>query len=197
MTTRRSLFALLATCAVAVSLVASRPEPGPSGEHPSREVQRTVAAAAEPHVAAADRRVAAEGGSRGLRSSHVADAADDAHTGRRAANPHAATISFAEPTEFATGATPSAVAFNRAEGDQLAFQISRAYLADSVAAGDFDEDPSGHVDVVQTNVLAGTISVFRGNGRGGFSSPRLIPVGTCNLTVATQLTLLANRTQIR
>jgi len=97
-------------------------------------------------------------------------------------------LSFAEPREFRTGATPSTDAFNRAEGDQLGFQISRSYIADSLATGNFDEDPRGNVDVVQTNVLAGTLSVFRGDGRGGFSDPTLIRAGSNpTFVVATDL----------
>jgi acetyl esterase/lipase len=85
-------------------------------------------------------------------------------------------LSFAQPRDFATGATPSSRTFNRAEGDQLGFQLSRAYISDSVASGDFDED--SHRDVAQTNVLAGTVSVFRGDGHGGFTDPTLVNVGT-------------------
>jgi acetyl esterase/lipase len=90
----------------------------------------------------------------------------------------ASRISFAEPREFATGAVPVANAFNRATGDQLAFQISRAYVADGIAAGNFDEEVDGYADVVQSNVLSGTLSVFRGDGHGSFSRPSLIAVGT-------------------
>jgi dienelactone hydrolase len=44
-----------------------------------------------------------------------------------------------------------------------------------VVTGDFDGD--GDADVVQTNVLAGTLSVFLGDGHGGFALPAVQPVG--------------------
>jgi hypothetical protein len=57
-----------------------------------------------------------------------------------------------------------------------------------LAAGDFNEDPDGHLDVVQTSVLAGTLSVFVGDGRGGFSKPTLFNAGTNpNFVVARDL----------
>ena len=84
-------------------------------------------------------------------------------------------ISFRPPTDFATGAVPSAEAFNAASGDQLGLILLHAPLSDSVAVGDFDQD--GHGDVAQTNVIAGSVSVFFGDGRGGFAAPRLHAVG--------------------
>lgn len=84
-------------------------------------------------------------------------------------------ISFRAPVDFATGAIPSSASFNKASGDQLVAQLAHLSLSDSVATGDFNGD--GHADVVQTNVLAGSLSVFRGDGRGGFASPVLEPVG--------------------
>src|SRR5688500_19957178 len=47
-------------------------------------------------------------------------------------------ISFKAPIDFATGAPPSAVAFNAAAGDQLGQQLTHATLSDSVAVGDFN-----------------------------------------------------------
>lgn len=84
-------------------------------------------------------------------------------------------ISFRPPIDFATGAVPSAEAFNAASGDQLGLTLAHASLSDSVAVGDFDED--GHDDVAQTNVIAGSVSVFIGDGRSGFSAPAVHPVG--------------------
>ena len=85
-------------------------------------------------------------------------------------------ISFRPPIDFATGAIPSADAFNAASGDQLIpFTATHAYLSDSVAVGDFDGD--GNDDVAQTNVIAGSVSVFLGDGRSGFSSPDIHAVG--------------------
>ena len=85
-------------------------------------------------------------------------------------------ISFRPPIDFATGAIPSAEAFNAASGDQLIpLTATHAYLSDSVAVGDFDGD--GNDDVAQTNVIAGSVSVFLGDGRSGFSSPDIHAVG--------------------
>lgn len=84
-------------------------------------------------------------------------------------------ISFESPVDFATGATPSSAAFNKASGEQLFLQFSHLSLSDSVVTGDFDRD--GHTDVVQTNVLAGSLSIFLGDGRGRFAPPALHPVG--------------------
>jgi acetyl esterase/lipase len=86
-------------------------------------------------------------------------------------------ISFKEPIDFATGAIPPSTAFNLAAGDQLALQGTQTTLSDSMAVGDFNRD--GKPDVVQTNVIAGSVSVFLGDGRGGFTRPLLSnePVG--------------------
>ena len=85
-------------------------------------------------------------------------------------------ISFKPPLDFATGAVPSAEAFNAVSGDQLIpLTATHSYLSDSVAVGDFDED--GNDDVAQTNVIAGSVSVFFGDGQSGFSSPDIHAVG--------------------
>ena len=84
-------------------------------------------------------------------------------------------ISFKPPIDFATGAVPSAEAFNAASGDQLGLGLVHATLSDSVAVGDFDKD--GNDDVAQTNVIAGSVSVFLGDGRSGFAAPNIHPVG--------------------
>ena len=89
---------------------------------------------------------------------------------------YAAGISFRAPIDFATGATPSSEEFNRAGGDQVAaMAFARTPLSDSVAVGDFDGD--GKPDVAQTNVVAGSVSVFLGDGLGGFAAPRQHAVG--------------------
>ena len=93
-------------------------------------------------------------------------------------------ISFRAPVDFATGATPSSAEFNRASGDQVvqvAFQ--RMPLTDSVAVGDFNDD--GKPDVAQTNVIAGSVSVFLGDGRGGFAAPSQHAVGVSPVFVTT------------
>ena len=84
-------------------------------------------------------------------------------------------ISFRSPIDFATGAVPSAEAFNAASGDQLGLTLVHASLSDSVAVGDFDKDE--HDDVAQTNVIAGSVSVFLGDGQGGFAAPEIHRVG--------------------
>lgn len=84
-------------------------------------------------------------------------------------------ISLAAPIDFATGAEPFSTAFNALVGDQLGFQVTNSTLSDGVAVGDFDHD--GRQDVAQTNVFAGTVSVFLGDGAAGFSQPRTYPVG--------------------
>jgi len=85
-------------------------------------------------------------------------------------------ISFKAPIDFATGAVPSSAAFNVAHGDQMPLPATRATpLTDSVVVGDFNHD--GNPDVAQTNVLAGTVSIFLGDGRGGFAPPQQHTVG--------------------
>ena len=44
-----------------------------------------------------------------------------------------------------------------------------------MTVGDFNDD--GKPDVAQTNVIAGSVSIFLGDGRGGFAPPELYPVG--------------------
>jgi predicted esterase len=77
---------------------------------------------------------------------------------------------------------PSSAAFNVASGDQIHPLLARVPLSDSVTVGDFNHD--GKPDVAQTNVIAGTVSVLLGDGRGGFSPPRLHPVGVSPVFVA-------------
>lgn len=84
-------------------------------------------------------------------------------------------IWFASPVDFATGPVPTSTAFNAASGDQMHLVLARTPLSDSVAVGDFNHDRKP--DVAQTNVIAGTLSVFLGDGRGGFGSPQQHPVG--------------------
>jgi acetyl esterase/lipase len=84
-------------------------------------------------------------------------------------------ISFRPPVGFATGAAPSSAEFNKAEGDQVAAMLVHLPVTDSVATGDLDGD--GDTDVVQTNVVAGSLSIFLGDGRGGFAAPVLRPLG--------------------
>ena len=85
-------------------------------------------------------------------------------------------LSFRPPVDFATGAVPSSEAFNAASGDQLLpLQVTHSTLSDSVAVADFNRD--GKPDVAQTNVIAGSVSVFLGDGRGGFSRPATHVVG--------------------
>jgi hypothetical protein len=88
---------------------------------------------------------------------------------------YGATVSFADVRDFATGADPSADAFNHAHGDQIQAHQAHSDVSDGVALGDFDGD--GALDAVQTNVLAGSLSVFKGNGRGGFAEPKTTPLG--------------------
>jgi hypothetical protein len=90
-------------------------------------------------------------------------------------NPAAKGISFEAPRDFATGATPSSAAFNKVAGEQVPLMLMHLARSDSVVTGDFDGD--GDADVVQTNVLAGSLSIFLGDGRGGFAAPALQPAG--------------------
>jgi acetyl esterase/lipase len=92
-------------------------------------------------------------------------------------------MSFSPPVDFATEAVPSSAAFNAASGDQVAMLLTRSDLNDSVAVGDFNED--GKPDVAQTNVIAGSVSVFSGDGHGGFAPPLVYPVGVHPNFVAT------------
>ena len=115
------------------------------------------------------RAAGAADGSGALGSGSAGSSADDSGNG-------AEQIAFKPPIDFATGAVPSAEAFNAASGDQLVpLTITHAYLSDSVAVGDFDGD--GNDDVAQTNVIAGSVSVFLGDGQSGFSSPDIHAVG--------------------
>jgi hypothetical protein len=97
-------------------------------------------------------------------------------------------ISFLPPSDFATNATPGATAaFNAAAGDQVALLTAGGIagtpltLLDSVAVGDFDHD--NDLDVAQTNVIAGSVSVFLGDGAGGFGPAIPYPVGVNPLAV--------------
>lgn len=103
---------------------------------------------------------------------------------RAAASAGAPDISFREPRDFGTGAAPSSAAFNAASGDQGGFLLTRVQLSDHVAVGDFDHD--GRLDVAQTNVIAGSVSVFLGDGAGGFSAPAVYVVGVNPVFVLAQ-----------
>lgn len=92
-------------------------------------------------------------------------------------------ISLSAPIDFATGAEPSSAPFNAAAGDQGPLMVPNATLGDGVAAGDFNRD--GKPDVAQSNLIAGTVSVFLGNGKGGFAAPQMYLVGVQPLFVAT------------
>lgn len=101
-------------------------------------------------------------------------------------SPRSNTIAFEPPRDFWTGAEPVSVAFDRAAGDQLGQQLVYEPLSDSVVAAEVNGD--GHVDVVQTNVLAGSLSVFLGDGRGGFETPKVLRTGGApNFVLATRL----------
>jgi hypothetical protein len=76
-------------------------------------------------------------------------------------------ISLMWPIDFATGAVPSSAASNAAAGDQALLLPAKLTLSDSVAVGDFNRD--GKADAAQTNVNAGSVSVFLGDGRAGFA----------------------------
>lgn len=84
-------------------------------------------------------------------------------------------ISFKRPVDFATEADPSSAEFNKKAGEQTQLMLNHLTFSDSVVTGDFNGD--GGADVVQTNVLAGTISIFLGDGRGGFAAPALQRIG--------------------
>ena len=105
-------------------------------------------------------------------SAHAKDRPKAPQGGARAA---AMPTSFKAPVDFATGAIPSSAEFNKRYGDQLLLQGVHLSLLDSVATGDFDRD--GDTDAVQTNVLAGSISIFLGDGKGRFAPPVVRPVG--------------------
>jgi dienelactone hydrolase len=77
--------------------------------------------------------------------------------------------------DFATEAVPSSAAYNVAYGDQALNLPTRTTLSDGVTVDDFNDD--GKPDVAQTNVIAGSVSIFLGDGRGGFAPPDLYPVG--------------------
>ncbi len=98
----------------------------------------------------------------------------------------AKSISFKSPVDFATGASPSSAEFNKREGEQTRLTTHHLALSDSVVTGDFNGD--GHADVVQTNVLAGSLSTFLGDGRSGFAAPARYRVGVNpNFVVAGEL----------
>ena len=89
--------------------------------------------------------------------------------------PPVRSISFLPPLDFKTGAVPPSAAFNAAAGDHLPQIVLRTPSNDWVAVGDLNHD--GKPDVVQTNVIAGSISIFIGDGRGSFQEPRTYAVG--------------------
>jgi hypothetical protein len=92
-------------------------------------------------------------------------------------------IAFAAPIDFPTGATPSGDAWNAAAGDQIA--IGGTYmpnLVDAVAVADLNRD--GNADVAQTNVIANSVSVFRGDGHGRFDEAETYPAGVNPVSVA-------------
>jgi hypothetical protein len=121
----------------------------------------------------ADRRRAAEGGSPPGAGAESPE--DLPSSSPRRPRDAAKRISFRPPVDFATGATPSSAAFNKKAGEQTALMPLHLALSDSVVTGDFNGDR--HADVVQSNVLAGSLSIFLGDGRGGFAAPALHPVG--------------------
>jgi len=85
-------------------------------------------------------------------------------------------IALMPPIDFATNATPSSVAFNAAAGDQVPLDIAGVpRLLDGVAVGHFDHDEN--LDVAQTNVIAGSVSIFLGVGHGGFAPAQTYQVG--------------------
>jgi hypothetical protein len=88
-------------------------------------------------------------------------------------------ISFAAPIDFPTGATPSAAAFNAVSGDQLRLATR---LQNAVAVGDFNQD--GNPDVAETNPIAGSVSVFLGDGHGSFAPAQIYQVGATPINVA-------------
>ena len=108
---------------------------------------------------------------------------DGLATSAEADAPPSEGISFTAPVDFATGAVPASGAANVAAGDQLALSLTGTTLSDGVATGDFNGD--GRADVVQTNVFDGTVSVFVGDGRGGFAAPQRYAVGVLPVFVAT------------
>jgi predicted alpha/beta-hydrolase family hydrolase len=118
----------------------------------------------------------------------VVDASDVSVPTRNKHAGAAELISLAAPIDFPTGATPSAAAFNRAEGDQLGLQNLHQVLSNSLAVDDFDHD--GDPDVAESNVIAGSVSVFLGDGERGFAPEAPFAVGALpSFVTAAQLDL--------
>ena len=169
---------------IGVAALSAESPLGIGGPRPSSPANLAVApAAAGEQVAGVERAVAGKprpdgrsaASSSTVRPATVGETAAPGSRGRIDDAAAAKGISFRPPVDFATGATPSSAAFNKLSGDQVGVQLSHVALSDSVATGDFDHD--GHADVVQTNVLAGSLSVFLGDGRGGFAAPKNQAVG--------------------
>jgi Carboxylesterase family/FG-GAP-like repeat len=81
-------------------------------------------------------------------------------------------IALAAPIDFPTGAQPSAAAFNAVSGDQIGLATE---LQNAVAVGDLNGD--GNPDVAVTNPVAGSVSVFLGDGDGSFAPAQTYQVG--------------------